>query len=582
MTSLLAQLGASAPRPRQVRRALITRSPALFLLALLGFLVLLPIVVLIVVSFFTGQPGRLGEFTFNNWGALIDTGLLPVMWNSIAYATLRAGGGLILALLFAWAVARTNVPGRGLIGVCLTIPFLVPNFLVSMSWIFLGNPQSGLVNTIASSVFGADGPIMNIYSWFGLGFLSIQSSTSFLFIMLVPFFYLMDPSHEEAAISLGASRRRTVMTITFPMLAPAITGATLLEFIRGLEAFEGPLLIGSPAGIYMFSNEIFRILKGSVGLSGPKYGQATAYSMVLLILTFALVVMQWRILGTRQFTTVSGKGFRPQRIELGRVARWSIVGLFLVYFLVSVVIPGGMILAGTFFTTFGYYNLDTLTLNNWGRVLADLDIRVGIKNTILFSAAAAAVVVFLGGMIGYIRVRVRKQRVLGRALELLAWVPWTMPGLVLALALLWTWLLLPPPYNLYGTGTLIIIGFVVKGLPLGTRTMHASIGQLSEDLEEASRVHGASWSASLRHITVPLLRRGMFSAFILIFALSARDLAIPILLYGFGNHTITVSLLEYFYNGAYTVVCVVAVVQLLIIFSLVALERFTQRGESSD
>ena len=567
-------------RKSEGRAPLRERVPALALLLFLSVFIVIPVIVLVVVSFYTGQPGRLRDFTTDNWSSLFNGDLLPIIKNSIIYALFRTGGGLILALLFAWAVARTNVPGRRLMAICMPIPFLVPGLLVAMSWIFWANPQNGLLNQMASSVFGIDS-LVNIYSWRGLIFLAIQGSTSFLFIMTLPFFYLMDPSHEEAAVTLGASRRRTFFTITIPMLAPAIIGAAILSFIRALETFEDPLLVGSPAGIYMFSNEIYRILKQTVGLTGPAYGEATVLSMVLIATTFALVGVQWRLLGSRNFQTVSGKGFRPRRIQLSFVARWSIFALFLVYFTVSVLMPGGLILLGSFSPRFGAYAVGDMTLQSWRDVFTDGNIMDGLKNTIIYSFVAGAVVVVLSGLVGYIRVRLRRLRIIGRALELVAWLPWTMPGLVLALALLWSFLLLPPPYNLYGTGTLVVIGFVIKGMPLGTRSMQSSIGQLSGELEEAARVHGASWLQSMRTVTIPLLRRGIFAAFVLIFALSARDLSIPILLYGAGSQTLTIALIEYYYNGEYTVVSAVAVIQLVIIFVLVAAERLSDRRQLS-
>src|SRR5947208_15682784 len=110
----------------------------------------------------------------------------------------------------------------------------------------------------------------------------------------------------------------------------------------------------------------------------------------------------------------------------------------------------------------------------------------GLRNRIAFSCAAAAGVITLGGLIGYIRIRTRHW--LGPAMELTAWLPWTMPGIVLGLALLWAWISLPQPINLYGTSMIVIFGLMVNGLPLGTRTMQSAIMQVSKDLEECSMV----------------------------------------------------------------------------------------------
>ena len=180
----------------------------------------------------------------------------------------------------------------------------------------------------------------------------------------------------------------------------------------------------------------------------------------------------------------------------------------------------------------------------------------------------------IAGLIGYIRIR--SGHWLGRALELLAWTPWTLPGIVLGLALLWAWALPPEPFNFYGTALVIILGFIVKGLPLGAATMQAAIHQVSGELEESSRVHGGSWLATVRLILMPLMRRGMMATFVIVFALGARDLTIPLLLYRSETETLTVSLLYYYEEGDMTTLSAAAVVQLSLIFALLGLERLTR------
>ena len=260
--------------------------------------------------------------------------------------------------------------------------------------------------------------------------------------------------------------------------------------------------------------------------------------------------------------------------------RWSIFGVFVVYFLLAIVIPLVQILASSFFPIFGLYNLEHLTLDNWRSVFSDRRAMNGLKNTVLFSTVAAAAVVVIGGLIGYIRVRTRHW--LGRQLELLAWLPWTLPGIVLGLALLWAWALPPAPFNLYGTATVIIIGFIVKGLPLGTATMQAAVHQVSGELEESSRVHGGRWITTARLILVPLIRRGVLASFVIVFALSARDLTIPLLLYRGGTETMTVALLYYYEEGMMSTLSVVAVIQLALVFALLAIERLTRAKDEED
>jgi iron(III) transport system permease protein len=298
-----------------------------------------------------------------------------------------------------------------------------------------------------------------------------------------------------------------------------------------------------------------------------------------MIITFVMVSVQWRILGRREFTTISAKGYQPRRVTPHRFVRWGIFALFVLYFTLAILIPLTQICASSFFKVFGLYKPEHFTFDNWLTVFRDPRTMGGLRNTILFSSAAAAGVIALGGLIGYIRIRTRHW--LGPTLELTAWLPWTMPGIVLGLALLWAWISLPQPINLYGTSMIVILGFVVNGLPLGTRTMQSAIMQVSKDLEECSMVHGASWLQTMTHIVLPLLRIGIAAAFVIVFALSARSLTIPLLLYSYGTETLTIALLYYYEEGYRNITAVIAMIQLGLVMGLLVLERLTRPRQTS-
>ena len=567
----------SATAPRGSRAMPLPRGLFYYLLAaVMAILVLYPVGVLFAASLFSGQPGNWGSFTLNGYRPWLAAGeLLPILGNSVIFASARLAISLVFALLFAWAVARTNVPFPGLMTVLIPVPFFTPDLLTGISWLMLGNPQNGIINQLARDWFGATDNVINLYGWGGLLFHASLSTIALMFLMLVGFFHSMDASYEEVSLTLGASKYRTVFTVTLPMLAPAILGISVLIFASGLDSFENPLLFGNPAGIYVFANEIYRMLSYR---HPPQYSAATALSVILIVITFALVWVQWRKLGARNFTVISGKGYRPTLITLPGGVRWAIFGVFVVYFLLAIVIPMAQILISSFFPIFGYYDLNTFTFDNWVKVFSNDRAMRGLKNTILFSAVAGVATVVLGGLIGYVRVRTRHW--LGPQLELLAWAPWTLPGIVLGLALLWAWALPPDPFNLYGTALVIIIGFIVKGLPLGAASMQAAIHQVSGELEESSRVHGGGWLTTVWLIMLPLMRKGVFAAFVVVFALAARDLTIPLLLYRGGTETLTVALLYYFEEGMMSTLSVVAVLQLGLVVALLALERLTRGGRS--
>lgn len=553
--------------------------PSLFyylLAALLIILVLYPFFILVMASFFTGQPGRLGSFTLDGYRVWLEAGeILPILLNSVIFSGARLAIGLAFALLFAWAVARTNVPFAGTMMWLIPAPFFIPDLLTGISWLMLGNPQNGLINQWARDWFGATGTVINLYGWGGLIFHASLNTIAFLFLMLVGFFKTMDASYEEAAMTLGASKAKVLFTITLPMLAPAILSISILVFVHGLESFENPLLFGNPGGVYVFANEIYRMLSYR---HPPQYGAATALSVIVIFAMIVLLAMKGRFLGDRAFTVITGKGYRPTQMRLGPVARWTIFGIFVIYFLLAIVVPIVQIIVASFFQIFGLYDPEHFTFKNWTDIMRDDRAMTGLKNTILYSTIAGFATVVIGGLVGYIRVRTRHW--LGRYLELLAWAPWTLPGVVMGLALLWAWALPPYPFNLYGTSLVIIMGFIIKGLPLGTATMQSAIRQVSGELEESSRVHGGTWLKTVRHILGPLLSRGAMATFVIVFAMAARDLTIPLFLYTGGTETLTVALLKYYEEGSMGVLSAIAVIQLGMVMALLCLERLV-RGKDN-
>jgi iron(III) transport system permease protein len=202
------------------------------LFALLFLLVLYPTLMLLTASFFTGQPGAWGELTLDGYRELLATeDIGEIIVNSVIYASARTGISLAVALTFAWAVARAHVPGRRVMEMLIPIPFFIPDLLTAISWVMLGNPQNGLINQFFVQVLGARGPVINIYGWDGLIFHSVLHTTSFLYLLLVGFFYNMDPAYEEASIASGATPFQTTFKVTLPMLLPAILGVSILSFM---------------------------------------------------------------------------------------------------------------------------------------------------------------------------------------------------------------------------------------------------------------------------------------------------------------------------------------------------------------
>ena len=566
-----------SPKSSIMTRLKLRGSYFYYLLALLlAVIVLYPMIILLASSFFTGQPGRWGHLTLLGYSVWLQDGeLLPILANSLIFATVRLFIGLFFSLLFAWAVARTDVPFARVMTWLIPVPFFVPDLLTGISWLMMGNPQNGLINQWAQSLFGIKTNVIDLYGWTGLIFHSSLSNIAFMFLMLVGFFKSMDASFEEAAITLGANKLKTLFTITLPIMKPAIIGVSILVFVQGLESFESPLLFGNPGGVYLFSNEIYRMLNFRFP---PEYGSATGLAVFIIAIMAGLLIAQQKIVGNQQYAVVTGKGRNLTLLRLPGLLRWAIFSIFVIYFTLAFVIPVTQIVVSSFFPIFGLYDLKDISLQNWSNLWQDDSAVSGIENTILYSSIAAVGAILLGGFVGYIRVRTRHW--LGAILEFVAWAPWTLPGIVLSLALLWAWALPPEPFNLYGTAAVIILGFLIKGLPLGTATMQSSIRQISTELEESGRVHGGSWIQTMAHIVSPLLRRGAFATFIIVFAMASRDLSVPLLLYRSGTETLTVTMLNYYEQGTMGTLAAIAVIQLAMVLVLLCLEKFLQRNQA--
>ncbi|MFT3965144.1 MAG: iron ABC transporter permease [Sphingobium sp.] len=543
------------------------------LVAALAFLTLLPIGMLFYGSLHTTQPGLPGALTLDGYRKVFTPANLELLWATVQIAIATTGIAFVGATLLAWIIARTDTPGRRVLEILITFPVFIPPILSSTAWGMLGNPQVGVFNLAWTALTGSETPIVNIYSWWGVVWLISQISTAFLFMFLVDNFRAVDPSLEEASRMAGAGQFQTFFRITGILLLPALTNCFLLSFIRGLESFEPALIYGSQAGIRMLATQVYL----SITQEGtPDYQYATALGFALIVLMFVLVSLQWRILRGRSFQTVSGKGFNPRPITLGRW-RWLTFALCAVYVMLAVIAPVTQMFIGTFFEYFGYYYLDMLTLQHWREVLYDREFWAVLGNTMLLGLIGASVTMAIGSAVSYTIVRLRTRS--ARIVEALAWLPYMMPGIVLGVGFLWTFALMPSSVPIYGTIWALIIANVTLSTPLSVRLMSASFAQLAVDLEEASRVAGASWLATQWRITIALAWPSFMVGWILIFFGILRELSAAMLLYSAGSETLSILLFRLWNDGQVEQVSVIGLILLaLVVLLRVVQHRFLVRG----
>jgi iron(III) transport system permease protein len=443
--------------------------------------------------------------------------------------------------------------------VLITLPFFIPPILTAMAWGMLGNPQVGAINLAWKWVTGSQTHIINVYSWGGVVWHMMQYSTPFLFLFIVDAFRAMDPALEESSRMCGASRWRTFRSITLILMLPVISSSFLLSFIRGIESFESPLFFGTPAGITVFTTEIYNSINHR---ATPDYQYATALSLAVLALMFLLVVWQWRLLHGRAFHTVTGKGYAPNVTRLGPW-RWATFAFCIFFFLVAVVLPVGQLLLGSFFKFFGFYSYDMLTLDNYTKVFQNGEFLRSVWNTFQLGLMGASATMVLGGVVAYVTARTQWRG--RRLIDALAWLPWMMPGMVLGIGFLWAFAMLPGFVPIYGTIWALMLAYLALGTPIAVRVMSGAYQQLSFDLEECSRVHGASWWQTLWRIMIALAWPSFAVGWILTFFGIMRELSASILLYSVGSEVLSVVLLKMWMNGEAEQVSVIGLMMMLLV-----------------
>jgi iron(III) transport system permease protein len=531
------------------------------LLVILSLLTLYPLATLLYGSLHTTPPGVPGEFNLDGYKAVLSAQNFRILLDTMGIALLKTAIAVSLAVLFAWIVARTDTPGRRALEVLIALPFFIPPVITATAWTVLGNPQVGTINLIWRWLTGTDGTIINVYSYFGVIWHMVQYSTPFIFLFIVDAFRAFDPALEESSRMSGASRAQTFRRITLMLLLPIITSALILSFMRGMEAFESPLIFGRPANIYVLTTEIFRAINVTGGL--PEYQYATALAFSVLLLMFLLVFWQWWLLGNRSYQTVTGKGYSPGIMRLGRW-RWLTFSACVLFFVLAVALPFAQLLVGSFFRLFGFYSWDMLTLEHYEWVFENRQLWRAFYNTMLLGIGGATATMILGGMVAYVCVRTRWR---GRWLiETLAWLPWMMPGMVLGVGFLWGFAIIPGPIQIYGTMWALLLAYITLGTPLAVRIMNGTFAQLSFDIEECSRVHGASWWQTIWRILIALAWPAFAVGWLLTFFGIIRELSASILLYSVSSEVLSVVMVRMLIDGQPERVTVIGLLMMLLVF----------------
>ncbi|MGJ5202892.1 ABC transporter permease [Bradyrhizobium sp. HKCCYLR20261] len=554
-------------KPRFISAAAVRPMATVALIALLCFLTVYPMLMLLYGAFASEPPGVAGSFNLAGFRHLLEARTWSILWTTVALSLVKTVLSLVVAIGLAWIIARTDTPFRRTLEVLITLPFFIPQILTAMAWGLLGNPKAGSLNQLWRWLTGSPDALINVYSYGGVVWHLMQYTVPFLFLLIVESFRSMDPSLEEASRISGASRLRTFFGVTLMLSLPVLSSAFLLSFIKGMEAFESPMIFGVPAGIQVVTTEIYQSINQ---VARADYQYASALSFSVLAMLCILIVLQWKLLGNRSFQTVSGKAYRPALVQLGHW-KWATFAICLLFFVATVLLPVGQLALGSVFRFAGFYQLKMLTLDHWTAVLGDDAIWQSFANTMLLAVGGATATAALGSVIAYISIRTRWPG--RRIIELLAWIPWLFPGIVLGVGFLWAYAFLPWPFDIYGTLWALFFAYIALATPLSVRIMSAAFQQLSYDLEEASRTSGASWWTTFRRILLALVWPSFSVGWVLTFFMVLRELSASVMLYSANSEVLSVTMLKLWSNGKSEEVSAIALLMLglVVVFRLLQL-----------
>ncbi len=512
-----------------------------------GYLILPPLAVLFYGSATDTPPALTPHFTFETLRRAYGRWTIyPALLNSIAYAAITATLVLIVGGFLAWVVERTDSVVRRMTDLFALAPVLMPAILLISGWILLIGPRSGLVNLMARDYLGVREPILNLYSFAGMVWVGMLQELPLAFLWLWPAFRSMNPELEEAGLASGAGMLTVLRRITLPILRPTILGAWIIFFIYSLGALSVPLLIGLPAKIFLYSTEIYlayRRVPTDLNL-------ASAYSLLFLAVTSVSIYFYHRATAdAARFVTVTGRGYRPRLIRLGR---WQILvtGLAIVILLFVAGLPLFVLVWNAFMPypqAPSWRSLRLVTTGNFAAALNYGPAQRAVINSLGLGLAAGLAAAILGALLGWCRLRLKSYRRTVALVDQLATAPIAMPGMIFGVGLMWLYLVLPVP--VYGTHLILVLAYVAIHLPFAVRICGSGLAQLHPELEEAGRVAGATRFTTMRRIVLRLAAPA-FAASVLYVALrSFREYAASIFLAAPGTEVFAVLVLDMWEGG---------------------------------
>ena len=519
-------------------------------LIILFCLIIIPLLTMISSTFTLAQgelrrvQGHVGDFTLYYWKYIL-TGTMAnaVLWgplkNSFVCGFFTVLVSVPLGSVLAWLMIRTDIPGKKILGLLVTVPYMIPSWTKALAWLAMfRNSTSGANGFLA-------GMGIPVPDWLAYGPIAIVLCMSmhyyaFSYIMVSGALRSINSELEEMGEIQGASKAQILRHITLPLILPSVLSATVMTISKSIGTYGVPANLGNRIGYYTLATKMRNFID-----QGPQ-SVGYAMSIVLVLLAALIIFSNQRIVGVRKsYATVSGKGGRATLMPLGK-AKKPLMAFLMVFLFLAMVVPFFVLIMETFqITTGAGYGLDNLSLYNWiGKsgqiakytnyegIFRDPKFFSAFWNTIRLTLIGSIITAICGQFLGYISSRGRGKWY-GDLTEQMVFVPYLMSGI--AFSTMYFSMFSRPHFgglmpSLYGTFTLIVLTSVVKHFPFASKSGTANMLSISVELEEAADIAGASFWKRMSSIIVPLAKNGFISGFMLTFISIAKELDLVIIM----------------------------------------------------
>jgi iron(III) transport system permease protein len=521
-----------------------------------GLFVLYPVAFLLQAALNTGDPEARPPtaYGFDNFAGLLA--YPQIILNTLTVSVAATAMALVLGFLMAWILTRTNVPGRRFFEQVMVVPYYLTPLLGALAWSLLGTPESGFLNQVYRALGGSE-YLIDINSAAGIAWVMALFEGSVAFVMIGAVMKSMDPALEEASQVMGASRLRTMLRVTLPLVLPGVLGAAIFVFAEMLGSFAAALVLGLPSRFYVVTTAIYTLVQQYP----PKIPVAAAMGTSLFAVMFVTLFVYRRIITAGSYVTITGKAFRPRVNDVGRL-RYILLAVCVFYLLCSVVLP----LLTLFYASIqkistAFPAASNFTTEHFTKAFTMNAATTALGNSLWLAFWTSTLGVLLMGLISWIIYRSRLPG--ANVIEYIVMFPQSVPRLIFAFGMMWAWLIFPIP--IYGTLWLLLIAYLTVFLPLGVRTISGVMLQIDKSLEECAQMCGAGWGYRMRTVTVPLLWPGLIAAWLLLFVASIRELGASILLMGPHSKVITPSIVESWFASSTELTAAMALIQTLVV-----------------